>query len=69
MTELGARFEITDEGDIDEYLGVKVQVKLIIVNNNTVRVCQICEWMSKGENIRTNFLLPSTTLDSLLKQP
>ena len=24
MTELGARFEITDEGDIDEYLGVKV---------------------------------------------
>lgn len=24
MTELGARFEITDEGDLDEYLGVKV---------------------------------------------
>ena len=24
MTELGARFDITDEGDIDEYLGVKV---------------------------------------------
>ena len=24
MTELGSRFEITDEGDLDEYLGVKV---------------------------------------------
>jgi hypothetical protein len=27
MTELGQRFEITDEGDIDEYLGVKVTRK------------------------------------------
>ena len=36
MSELGRRFDITDEGDIDEYLGVKVTR----MKNGTIELTQ-----------------------------